>query len=533
MRILLALAITAITSLTSCTEKTPSVPLIPLTTTSSEAESLLREAIINWENRQLHLNEGLFSQIFKLDKNFVMAKILEKWPPSDETFEYARKNFKNITDYEVKYIKVLNKFMSYDVKAASGLNDILIMEHPQYYEPRLLSAFLKRALGDAEGAQSRYLEVIDINPYSFIAHIDLASLHFDKQQAGAAGKQKESILPIDQRNLEFAEELLKRAQKIDPDSHLPKVDLGNLYLSKGDLKKSRKIFEESLNLLTNIKGDEYISILSRLGIAAMFDENYEEARNYFQQASSSHVFTKGAGIGEYLPKFTCLYNIALTHIFERKYESAVIAIDLALQTIIDDEIGTGDSDWLRSDLELLKFQALSHALQNEESLKSLESYEQLSHSGSLIMMAGNSNEVDLSQPKQEWLEIIHKYNRISRFIVLSDFDSARENLDLFLSQHINSLEQGLGSGKNNYYKLVGQLYLMEGNASASIEAYSKVEQTQLEVDPYHKYFFALANKSVGNLPESKRIFKSISDYYTESWELAFVRNLAKQQLATW
>jgi hypothetical protein len=139
----------------------------------------------------------------------------------------------------------------------------------------------------------------------------------------------------------------------------------------------------------------------------------------------------------------------------------------------------------------------------------------------------------LSQPKQEWLEIIHKYNRISRFIVLSDFDSARENLDLFLSQHINSLEQGLGSGKNNYYKLVGQLYLMEGNASASIEAYSKVEQTQLEVDPYHRYFFALANKSVGNLPESKRIFKSISDYYTESWELAFVRNLAKQQLATW
>ena len=517
--------------LVGCSERTPEINRIPLTTTSPEAERLFREVLINNEHGRSYLNANLFSQINELDPDFVFAKLFNNWPPSQEALQYVSERSDLISDYERRFAEIITEVTKANMMGALENTKTLIEDYPDLYELREFASLIFGYALDIEGARVQLSKAIELNPQSFNGHMRLAQLHFGKG-VGSGTKGSELMLPLDKRDLDYAERLLQRAQDILPDSPEPKVALGNLYLSKGNLNEAQKILESGRQLFSSKKGLELGNILSALGTVSTFKGMYDEARSYLDEASKLQTPPDTNFWGSYMPKFESLRKSILTHIFEREYGKAVVAIDTAQEIIKSDNLARGPELYLMSELELLNAKTLGHSLQNQESKNSLERYQQLSIEGGFLMTGGNPDDFDLSKNQASWLIPYHTYHRISLDIILQDFDSAREGLDLFEK----NLEEWAAFDRRNtgqYKKLVGQLNLMENNLENAISAYSSINKDLLASDMYHTYFFALAQKAVGNLEESEKMFQSIRDYYTDNLDLAFVSNLAKEQLASW
>ena len=514
-----------------CSGKTPEIKRIPLTTTSPEAERLFREVLINNEHGRSYLNTNLFNQINKLDPTFVFVKLFEKWPPNPENLQYVLERSDSISDYERRFAKIITEMTKANMIGALEYIKKLIDDYPDFYETREFASIVFTYALDVEGAQAQLSKAIELNPQSFNAHMKLAQLHFDKG-GGSGTKGNEIMLPIEKRDLDYAERLLQRAQDILPDSPQPKVALGNLYLSRGNLDEAEKILESGRRLFSNKKDLELGNILSALGTVSTFMGRYDEARSFLDEASKLQTPPDNTYWGSYMPKFESLRKSILTHIFERKYGEAVVAIDAAQEIIKSDNLQRGPELYLMSELELLNAKTLGHSLQNQESKNSLKRYEQLSIKGGFLMTGGNPDDFELSKNQATWLTPYHTYHRVSLDIILQDFDSAREGLKLF-EKNLETWAAFDPRYTGQYKKLVGQLNLMENNLENAISAYASINKDFLTSDMYHTYFFALAQKAVGNLEESEKMFQSINDYYTYNLDLAFVKQLAKEQLASW
>ena len=75
MRSLFVLVISSALVLTGCSAPEPEIKLIPLTTTSPEAEKLMKEVMLNEEEFRQDENESILAEILSLDPDFAFAKM--------------------------------------------------------------------------------------------------------------------------------------------------------------------------------------------------------------------------------------------------------------------------------------------------------------------------------------------------------------------------------------------------------------------------------------------------------------------------
>ena len=190
-----------------CSGKTPEIKRIPLTTTSPEAERLFREVLINNEHGRSYLNTNLFNQINKLDPTFVFVKLFEKWPPNPENLQYVLERSDSISDYERRFAKIITEMTKANMIGALEYIKKLIDDYPDFYETREFASIVFTYALDVEGAQAQLSKAIELNPQSFNAHMKLAQLHFDKG-GGSGTKDNEIMLPIEKRDLDYAERLI-------------------------------------------------------------------------------------------------------------------------------------------------------------------------------------------------------------------------------------------------------------------------------------------------------------------------------------
>ena len=108
--------------------------------------------------------------------------------------------------------------------------DALINDYPEYWQLRVNSGYIKNQLLDATGSEKRWNEALDIYPNSYEALRSLAFLHIETGDF--------TMLPIENRDLEKAENYFERIREIDPNSSRPDRYLGNIYRKQNDLDKA-------------------------------------------------------------------------------------------------------------------------------------------------------------------------------------------------------------------------------------------------------------------------------------------------------
>ncbi len=528
----------ALICMAGCSKKPIEVKMIPLTTSSPEAEALLNQVLKNREYGMEYLNTALVARIDELDPEFVWARF-NRLPQSFKNYQFAYERRYTLSGIERRVLEIYSDLFTNGVVSANQLIDQLIEDHPDYFQLRLISASLRKGLGDVDGIQSRLKEAVELHPESFFSYLELAKLHFETDRQLKVSEVK---LSEEKRDLKVAERLLEKAQNIAPASPLPKRWLGNLYLARGDVGGAAKIFKKSLILIEEKESELYANIVRMLGTVHTFTGDYELARESYQRAIDILIKLPSEKTSNPLLLHECLYQYALTYIFERKYDKAVIAISEGQNTLNDTR--SEALGYMLSDLEELKLKAVSHSLDSETSkisLEKLEQHIQRSLSGSTETFTSTDDdtektgksEIDSKMTSAEYWTFRQIYNnRASSAIVFSDFASARDILEDYRVMATSFLEKN-PKAMIDYHKLIGQLRLMEGDAQAAIKSYDKLTRSEISADAYHTYFYALAKKSVGDLSESKTMLESIKNYYVPSWETAFVRNLAVEQLASW
>ncbi len=538
MQKMLTILSIALICMTGCSEKPTEVKMIPLTTSSPEAEALLNQVLKNREHGMEYLNSGLITRIDELDPEFVWARF-NRLPQSFKNYQFAYERRNTLSVIERRVLDIYSDMFTNGTVSANQLIDQLIEDHPDYFQLRLISANLRKGLGDVDGIQFRLKEALELHPESFISYLELAKLHFETDRQLKVSEVK---LPKERRDLKIAEQLLEKAQNIAPASPLPKRWLGTLFLARGDVNGAAKIFKKSSLLIEEKESELFANIVRMLGTVHTFTGDYELARESYKRAIDILIRLSSEKMSNPLLLHECLYQNALTYIFERKYDRAVIAISEAQNTLNNTNLES--LSYMMSDLEKLKLKAVSHSLDratSKISLKKLEQHIRQSFSGSSETFVSTDDdtkktrksEIDPKMTSAQFWTFREIYNnRASSAIVFSDFASARDILEDYRLMAESFLEQN-PKAMVDYHKLNGQLRLMEGDAQAAIQSYDKLTPSEISADAYHTYFYALAKKSVGDLSGSKTMLESIKNFYVPSWETAFVRNLAVEQLASW
>ena len=523
MRLLFVLIVSSFLGVIGCSGPEPEIKLIPLTTTSPEAEKLMREVMLNAEEFRQDENEPILSKILTLDPDFAFAKMyapryFDNDPANAKAiFLSGYENREAVSPIEQQIMSAMHSgFIEGDDVKRSEILDDVIAAHPGYYQLRLMSANSYNDLANPSMVNQRLVEAAKINPESFYAYTRRAMLHFP---VGAFFVN----LPVEDRNLDEAKGLLDVAQDILPASPIPNRFLGNIYRNEGDLDAALAAYKATVELVDNKESRFFSEAQLMVGHALTFKGDYEEARVAYRKGFDASP--------DLWWKFQVGMYSAQSHLFERQYGKAVIS--LVEHKKISQEFGDSNELKLRfaRNVEEAKFRALSHSLDEQGARAAIDEFTVLSTKIAEIEQARAESAEERSRIKRQVDQRIASLN-IWFDILFAKFDDARTRLSSFKAM----AETALATNPNAlvpYFKLRAHLHLMEGNPEQAIEVYSNVPQTLLDDDVYHTYFFALAKKAVGELDESRQILEYISGYYFYDWGSALVRNLVEDQLASW
>ena len=110
-------------------------------------------------------------------------------------------------------------------------------------------------------ARGAFAEAVKLNPNSTESHTALAQVYLAEGSAELAIEQAQAAMQLNPRNVQAA------------------LIAGDAYLKKGDIAKSKQVFEAIAQALPN----EPIA-LYRLGLVAQAEKNYPKALAYFEEA---------------------------------------------------------------------------------------------------------------------------------------------------------------------------------------------------------------------------------------------------------
>jgi tetratricopeptide (TPR) repeat protein len=508
----------------SCSETKQELKRITFTSTSEEAKVMLNQFLLNRENEDnwdFDAQGDILDSILKIDPEFFMAKAFDNFGTRDENRANIISSYENIdkvSEIEAGMIKSIyeQRINGNRVKQDKIIDD-LISKNPDYWQLKIISGDIKNELQDAEGSQKRWEEALVLNPKSYEAFRNLAFLHFPTGQF--------TMLPIESRKLEIAENYLQKIRELYPTSSRPDRYLGNIYRQKNELDQALSAYQRSQSMIKNTETRQYRNGLLMLGHTYTFQGDLEKARLKYIEAKEKALKNK-----DY--QWTVLFANYLSHtyFYERDFAGAVNILNemqAEIQSFDEDDL---TKNWRSDYVEFRKFLAFSHSQKKEETLASISAINDLRviRSESLIKNAIDDKEkerINLNRMLGETGSDIW-YN-----ILFGNYEKARGLLEEFSVMSAKQLSYS-PNALDDYFKFSGYLNLMEGKPQDAIDSYARVSSTNLDDDNYHLYFLALANKAAGNIDESSKMLESLAGNNFATWQNAIVKNLAKAQTSS-
>jgi tetratricopeptide (TPR) repeat protein len=511
-----------VTMFLSCSEK-KEAKRIPLTSTSKEAIENYNQGVFRDEQLENDESTASFKKAFELDSNFALAKINYNNPtdPADNKKRLvdAYNNRAKLSEIEsvivsIKYETTINN----DYAKSDLMMDSLIKKYPDYYELYLNSAYIKNKLNNTDGCMNRFKEALNVNPECYAAALSLPDLHSTN---GTPAPNYFNMLPLEKRNLDEAEKYFKLAAKIRPKAPATSRMYGNLYRTKGDLDKALEKYQESIELNVEKTGLLTLSYMM-VGHVYLNKGEYDKSREYYKKSEDFRIelhnkYGGNTGVSD---------RIALTYLYEKKYDEVILEANQMLIKIDSLQIPERNKITNRFGIENLKFATYGHSLKEEDaqaSMNKLINYRS-AYKMDQIKLATNQNEINRIENAVKCDSL---YYNIWFNILFAHYEEAEKKTKDFEIASTEQLKTD-PKGMNRYYSLLGYLNLMEGKANESLENFKKV--IGIEDDIYFYYFYALALKAQGNKVESEKIFTKINSVYFVQWEVAIVKELAKAQL---
>ena len=507
----------------SCAEK-KEAKRIPLTSNSKEAIENYNQGVFREEQLENDESNANFKKAFELDSNFALAKINynNQADPADNKRRLvdAYNNRAKLSEIEsvivsIKYETTINN----DFAKSDLMMDSLIKKYPDYYELYVYSGDIKNKLNNTEGCSNRFKEALKVNPDCYAAALSIPDLH--STNGTPSGVYYFNMFPIEKRNLDEAEKYFKLAAKIRPKAAATSRMYGNLYRTKGDLDKALEKYQESETLNTE-KSSLIAQSYQMLGHVYLYKGDYDKSREYYKKydAFRNELHNKyggNTGVSD---------RIALTYLYEKKYDEVILEANQILIKIDSLQIPERNKITNRFGIENLKFATYGHSLKEEDaqsSMNKLINY-RIAYKIDQIKLATNQNEINRIENAVKCDSL---YYNIWFNILFAHYEEAEKKTKDFEMASTEQLKTD-PKAMNRYYNLLGYLNLMEGKANESIENFKKV--IGLEDDIYFYYFYALALKAQGNKVESEKIFNKINSDYFVQWQVAIVKELAKAQL---
>jgi protein O-mannosyl-transferase len=149
--------------------------------------------------------------------------------------------------------------------------------------------------GDHQKAWEHYLKTIELNPTHAKAHNNIgemlyqagerqeAMVHFEKAflylPDYPEARNNYGIILSDLGQYDLAKRFISEAASMKPEVMDYKISLGDVYLTEGDKKTAREIYEEVL-----LHDPQNAFVFNRLGVLALQENSIDEAIGYFQRA---------------------------------------------------------------------------------------------------------------------------------------------------------------------------------------------------------------------------------------------------------
>jgi len=240
---------------------------LKISTSSPEAQKLYYQARMELEKENAQAIPELARRALKVDPDFAMGlmllSVLANGATADSLLGVAiEKGKKNATAAEVSYIEAVRLQRKQDMAGATKILDQLISEFPKDRDTMIYAAQLHQAL----------------------------------------------------KNYDKAEEYLKKGIELDGSTPRGYRLLAGVYQAAGKPDKVSKILQ------TGIKNaGESTGLYQASGTAALLQENYEEARNYYKKAIKM--------IDRDATPFVPFFGYAWTHMYEGNPDDALKIID--------------------------------------------------------------------------------------------------------------------------------------------------------------------------------------------------------------
>ena len=506
----------------SCAEKKVA-KRIPLTTSSKEALDNYNQGVFRDEQLENDESNSYFKKAFELDSNFAFAKINfnNQEDPADNKRRLVEAYNSRASLSEIESVIVSIKYettINDDYAKSDLMMDSLIKKYPDYYELYVYSANIKNKLNNTDGCMNRFKEALKINPECYTAALSLPDLHSTN---GTPAPYYFNMLPLEKRNLDEAEKYFKLAAKIRPKAPATARMYGNLYRTKGDLDKALEKYQESIELnveKTSLLGFSYMMV----GHVYLNKGESDKGREYYKKNEDFRIemhnkYGGNNGVSD---------RIALTYLYEKKYDEVILEANQLLLKIDSLKIPERNKIGNRFNIETLKFATYGHSLKEEDALASMNKLitYRVAYKTDQIKVASNQNEINRIQNS---IKCDSLYFNIWFNILFAHYEEAEKKIKDFEIASTEDLKTN-PKAMNHFYEQSGYLNLMEGKVKESIENFKKV--IGLDDDVYYYYFYALALKAQGNKAESDQIFTKISNNSFVTWQAGVVKNLAKEQL---
>ena len=481
---------TLIFLLVSCGGKESSTR-IPVSTKSTEAETLLHEALkLNSISKGDEAKKKLLKAI-EVDENFGFAYIVlstfgtNTVAETDKYYEKAVSLKNDLNEVEQCMLEVRTSYRENDT------------EKRMKYSKKILELIPENAFAHLRMAYT-YWEVADIpNSRKYL----LSAIGLDKYYGEAYSALIQNYSFDEPKSYNKAEKYASDLLSYNKNESYYHVTLGDVYRAQNKLEKAAEKYDDAYKTGTN----NYFSAAKAGHAYTMF--NPSEARKKFDQAINDARNTNQK-IG---PEYAKVY----TYLHEDDFQGAYTQL-MRLKNNLD--------SYKLSDEK--KQDELSSILWHEYFIKSHTG----EHDAAKTALAAQ-NVIDLAIAKKSKNDRSVSNTKAGHLWAESHLEIMKGNYDEAKSK-LRRLKR-MRTKENNprkfdgYHNLMGMASLMSGNPEQGVEHFDKV------VNPsniYFRYFNGLANKASGNIEKAKKLFQEVATYNFNQLNYTVVRNKAIEEM---
>jgi tetratricopeptide (TPR) repeat protein len=461
----------------------------PVATDSEEAREAFSKGVELLSYPDNSKARAYFTQAIEADPGFAGAYLYRNLTAGSAAegvpdLEKANENLKGATEGEKLMAEWMTTWTTGDQEKALSIAQQMVEKYPDLPRAHLILGNIYAGRNETELSRTAFQKAIEVAPNSFIAHrrLGVSYLFDEPKDFDKAIAQFQKLIEIDAEN---------------PSAY---TRLGDGYRAKNDLDKALEYYQTAAE-----KAPDNFLAYQLMGHANSFLGNMEEARNNYKVSAEKNANGKA----------NAMRYAALTYVYEGDPAKAI--------------------QELRAMNEQMEEMGVPVELRNQRKLANLDASNVVAFHNNLAeeLKAGveMTKPVDMALASDVGTEEANKNAEARKWmreglaaVAEGDLETAKAKAEA----HRTIRESFNFSARfDQYYFLMGQIALKEGDAQKAIEQLEKLPKGGWV---YGKYSLAKAYEMADREEEALGIYKELATYNFNDTQYAVIRNEVVEKL---